>query len=97
MGHQIIRQPDGHLAVFSSFTDTWILMDARPEDLADYYAEQAAAEARERVAKTLEAVLAGEPRKVYYQFAMTFDEANEDSREHGGEWWADGRWSQPAG
>lgn len=96
MGHQIIRQPDGKLAVFSSVADAWILMDATAEDLADYYAEKAAADARERVAKILEAVQADEPRKVYYQFAMTFAEANEDSREHGGEWWQDGEWRKPS-
>jgi len=98
MGHQIIRQPDGKLAVFSSIVDAWILMDATPADLEDYYAEKAAEDARQRTRKVLEHVLAGEPRKAYYQFAMTFDEANDKSRETGergepgAEWWSDGEW-----
>jgi hypothetical protein len=85
MGHQIIRQPDGLLAIFSSFTDTWIVNDATPEDVADYYAEQAAREARRSVERILGHVLAGEPSKAYYQFALSFDEANAMSGEHGGE------------
>ena len=96
MGHQIIRQPDGKLAVFSSVVDSWVLMDATAEDLGDYYAEKAAADARRDVARIAEHVLAGEPRQVYCQFAMTFDEANQDSREHGGEWWDGSEWQRSA-
>ena len=94
MGHQIIRQPDGKLAVFSSVVDSWIIMDATPEDLGDYYAEKAAEDARRDVARILGHVLAGEPRKVYCQFARTFDEANQSSREHGGEWWDGSEWQR---
>ena len=94
MGHQIIRQPDGKLAVFSSFVDSWILMDATPEDLGDYYAEKAAEDARRGVARVLEHVLAGEPRKAYYQFTMTFEEANQSSREGGYEWWDGSEWKR---
>jgi hypothetical protein len=85
VGHQIIQQPDGKLAVFSSFTDTWILMDASPEDLLDYYAGKAAKDAREQTQQVLDAVLAGKPREAYYQFAMTFATANAKSKFHGGE------------
>jgi hypothetical protein len=82
MGHQIIKQPDGLLAVFSSVTDSWILYDATPEELGDYYAERAAQRAREDLARTLEHVLADEPRRAYHQFAMTFEEADALSDEH---------------
>jgi hypothetical protein len=94
MGHQIIRQPDGKLAVFSSVVDSWIIMDATPEDLGDYYAEKAAEDARRDVARVLEHVLSGELRKAYFQFVMTFDEANQGSREHGGEWWDGSEWKR---
>lgn len=40
-------------------------------------------------------VLAGEERQVYCQFAMTFDEANADSREHDGAWWQIGAPAHP--
>ena len=96
MGHQIIQQPDGKLAIFSTGVDSWIVMDATPDEIADYYAERAAADARRSARNTLNRVLAGKPREVYCQFAMTFDEANQESREHGGEWWQDGEWRQTA-
>jgi hypothetical protein len=84
MGHQIIKCPDGTLAVFSSFSDRWILSNATQAELEDYYAEKAAEDARESARKTIEAVLAGDKR-VYFQFTLTFEEANAMSVESGGE------------
>lgn len=94
MGHQIIKQPDGKLAVYSSVVDAWILVDASPEELLDYYAERAAKDARRDTQRVLDAVLADQPREVYYQFAMTFDEANERTRE--GFLWRDDQWDENA-
>lgn len=84
MGHQVIRQPDGLYAIFSSFTDTWIVYDATRQDVIGYYVEKAAKEAREGTARLLDDVDEN-PRKAYFQFAMTFEEANAESVEHGGE------------
>jgi hypothetical protein len=84
MGYQVIRQPDGRLAVFSSFMDQWAVYDAEPDELVEWFAEKAAKDARRSAQETVDAVLAGEPQRVYYQFAMTFDEANAMSGEHGG-------------
>ena len=83
MGHQVIRQPDGQLAVFSTVVDSWILFDATPEEILDWYAEDAAARSRESTARVLAAVAAGDPGAVYYQFAMTFQEADDLSAVHG--------------
>lgn len=84
MGHQIIREPGkGTYAVFSSVTGTWILWNASREELLDYYAERAAADARESAARKLDEVDAN-PRRAYYQFTLTFEEANAESVEHGG-------------
>jgi hypothetical protein len=85
VGHQIIKQPDGLLAVFSSVTDSFILADCNPAELLDYYAQRAAQQARKDTQRVLDAVEAGEPRKVYHQFAMTYDEAVKLHRRHGGE------------
>jgi hypothetical protein len=85
MGQQIIRQPDGKLAVFSSVTDTFIAIDATPEEIIEWRAEEAAEQARERTRRELDHVLSGDPRKAYSQFAMTWDEAAEKNREHGGD------------
>jgi inosine/xanthosine triphosphate pyrophosphatase family protein len=73
MGHQIIKQPDGLLAVW----------DATPGELEDWYADQAAAEARERTRRVL-ALIEENPRRAYYQFTLTFAEANEKSVAHDG-------------
>jgi hypothetical protein len=76
MSHQIIKQPDGKLAVFSDNVDAWILYDASPDEVVRYYEERAAKDARESAQRTVDLVLADQPRKVYYQFAMTFEEAD---------------------
>jgi RecB family endonuclease NucS len=85
VGHQIIQQPDGLFAVFSNgvvdpvnpeATGTWILLDATADDLLDFYGQRAAAEARRHTMITIENVRAGQARKSYYQFTMTFEEAD---------------------
>jgi hypothetical protein len=85
MGQQIIQQPDGKLAVFSSVTDTFIVVDATPEELVEWRAEEAAEAARERTRAELEKVLAGDSGAPYHQFAMTWEEAAQLNREHGGD------------
>ncbi len=82
--HQVIRQPDGLYAVFSTITDTWVVCNATEDEITDWFVERAAAAAREQITETLGHVRAGNPQQVYYQFAMPFDEANDLSGEHGG-------------
>jgi|SRR5215831_10800901 len=94
MGHQIIRQPDDKLAVFSSSTDTWILFDVSPEELLDYYAEKAGEDARRQTQVTLDLVLSGQQTRAYYQFTMSFDEANQTSAEHEGPVWEGEGWTE---
>ncbi len=48
MGHQVIRQPDGLLAVWSTVVDDFVVLNATPEEIADHYAEEARRETRER-------------------------------------------------
>ncbi len=76
MGQQIIKQPDGRLAVFSSIVDAFIVVDATPEEILDWRAEEAAAKERERTQRELDAVLADDPRRVYFQFVRTWEEAS---------------------
>ncbi|NUS22692.1 MAG: hypothetical protein HOV92_00485 [Streptomyces sp.] len=82
MGQQIIKQPDGRLAVFSSVVDAFIVVDATPEEILDWRAEQAAADARRFTQRELDAVLADDPRRVYFQFARTWEEASEMDRQN---------------
>lgn len=84
MTHQVIAQPDGKLAVFSTVVDAWVLYDATPETLANYYAKEAAQQARERAMAIAEVVLDGRARDRYHQFTMAFEEADEISRKSTG-------------
>ena len=77
MSHQIIKQPDGKLAVFSSGVDDWIITGVTRDELCGYYAGEAAKEAHQSALEACNAVLAGEPRAVYYQSTMTYEEACE--------------------
>lgn len=43
--------------------------------------------ARRAAKQILEHVASGEPRLAYHQFAMTWDEALREDRQHGGEAW----------
>lgn len=81
MTEQIIRQPDGRLAVFSSVVDAFVVVDATPEELIDYRAEVAALKARERTRAEIDRVLSGQPRP-YHQFTLTWEEASRLDREH---------------
>ena len=85
MTYQVIRQPGGELAIFSTYTDTIVMWDATAADVTEWFVERAVADAKERAERILEAVTAGDPRKVYHQFAMTWGEALEMDREHHGE------------
>jgi hypothetical protein len=82
MGQQIIKQPDGKLAVFSSVVDAFIIVDATPEEILEWRAEQAAEDARRATQRELDAVLADDPRRVYFQFARTWEEASEMDRKN---------------
>lgn len=85
MGYQILKQPDGQLAIFSSYTDTFVAMDATPDEVTEWFADLAAHDARTSVRRILNHVIADDPRGAYYQFAVTWDEAARKNEEHGGE------------
>lgn len=82
MGKQVILQPNGKLALFSTNSDTWHRYDCTPEELIDYFAAMAEEDARRSAIRTIAQVLAYE--NPYYQFALSFEEANEMSKAHGG-------------
>jgi hypothetical protein len=82
MGQQIIRQPDGKLAVFSSVVDAFVFVDATPEEIIEWRAETAAEDARRATRAELARVLDdGNPRP-YYQFTLTWEEAAEMDRKN---------------
>lgn len=87
MGYQVIKQPDGELAIFSSYTDTIVMWDADEAEVVQYFVDIAAEDARRRAEQVVAHVVAGEPRRAYFQFAKTWGRALELDREHGGEVW----------
>lgn len=86
MGYQIVKQPDGHLAIRESYTGTLVMWDANREEVIDYFAEMAATDARENALRLADLVLDDKPRDAYYQFAVTWDAAVGQDRESGGEY-----------
>jgi len=75
MGKQIIRQPSGKYAVWSSIVDHFVVVGATPQEIENYYAEQVCsrAEAKEHVSETISRLdNGGEP---YHQFTKSWDEA----------------------
>jgi ERCC4-related helicase len=87
MGSQIIKQPDGRFAIFSSITDTIVMYDASHSDVLEYYEQRAAQQAREQATRLVDLVDAGKASEAYYQFAMTWPEALQADRAHDGEAW----------
>jgi len=73
MGHQIIKQPNGKFAIWSTIIDDFISMDNTPENLIQYYIEASKKEIRERITETINTLESG--GKPYYQFTMTWEEA----------------------
>jgi hypothetical protein len=82
MGHQIIKQPDGRLAVFSSVVDAFVVLDATQQELVDWYAEEAARDARERTQRLLEKLDTLGSQEVYGRRALTWDQAAKLHAEH---------------
>ncbi|QLJ06752.1 hypothetical protein HZZ00_37615 (plasmid) [Streptomyces sp. NEAU-sy36] len=83
MGHQIIKQPDGRLAVFSSVVDAFVIVDATPDELVEWYAEEAAQDARDRTQRLLDKLHSGGAELVYGRRALTWEEASQMNEEHG--------------
>ncbi len=48
MGSQIIQQPNGQYAIFSTITDTIIMWDADAGDVEEYFVDRAAKQERGR-------------------------------------------------
>lgn len=86
MGNQIIKQPDGKYAVFSSVTDTIIAWNATYDEIVQFFVDRAVEVATRDVKQILDRVAADEPRP-YYQFTMTWGQALKEDREHDGEAW----------
>jgi hypothetical protein len=81
MGWQVVKQPDGRLAIWSSIVGDFIAEDMSLEECCDFFAEDVFRDLLDRVRKFSQAaswVLDGTPAKAYHQFTMTWDDAMRD-------------------
>ncbi|MGI5223039.1 hypothetical protein [Nocardia sp. CA-290969] len=86
MGYQVIRQPDTDLfGIFSSNTDTFVMWEATRDEVVEFFVEEATQRARRDAERVVGLVEAGKSRDAYYQFALSWDDAVREDREHGGE------------
>ena len=73
MSQQIIKQPDGLYALFSTEIDNFILTDVTPEMIVEYLSAIQKQEIETDVAKIITSLEKG--KKPYYQFTLTYEEA----------------------
>ena len=75
MGQQIIKQPDGKYAIFSTVVDDFVALNCTRRDILDNWMD----DYRDRIWSQIVAIcdsleLGGKP---YHQFTMTWEEANQ--------------------
>lgn len=86
MSYQIIRQPNGLYAVWSTVVDTFTMTDATPEEIVDEWTEEYRAEVARKVNHIAHQLSDHPGSRPYYQFTMTWSEALEKHRSvHGKE------------
>ncbi len=81
MGYQIVKQPNGFYALWSSVVDAFVAEDCTPGAIVETLVEEARSRIEEDVRKKCEMLDRGE--KPYYQFTMTYEECLEIMRERG--------------
>ena len=71
MGHQIVKQPNGLYALWSSIVDTFILLDATPEDIIQDWNVRDEKQNRAAADRIIAQLERGEAP--YYQFTKSWD------------------------
>jgi len=84
MGRQIIKQPNGGYAVWSTVVDDFVMVDAEPFEIIDMMVKESRRDITRRVNEVVAALERGD--RPYYQFTMDFDECMSRIKEiHGGD------------
>lgn len=79
MGRQIIKQPDGKFAVWSTVADGLMAHGMTRAEVEDLFVNEAKRDALDRVRQVLDLVDSGRARDAYFQFVKPWAEA---LREH---------------
>lgn len=85
MGFQVILQPDRRFAIVDSTSDTIVMWDMEQTEVWLFFI----ADATERALHHAQNITNGlrRNRKPYHQFTLTWEQALEDDKDHGGEAW----------
>lgn len=82
MGKQIVKQPNGLYAVWSSVVDDFVLLDATPDDIVNESVNEYRQQMATNVLRVIQELDAG--HKPYCQFQKTWQECLDDIKElHG--------------
>ena len=73
MGLQIIKQPDGRYAIWSTVVDDFLQMDLRESEVHEFFGCRAYDEAAESAQCVMEQLECGE--RPYFQFTLTWKQA----------------------
>lgn len=73
MGRQIIKEPSGQYAVWSTVVDDFVILHATREEIIEEWVKEETDRIRLAVNEKCDEIDAG--RKAYYQFTKTWDEA----------------------
>ena len=73
MSHQIIRQPNGEYAIFSTILDDFILTNVSPQKIVNFYVEDCRKTKNYEVARVIVSLNKGE--EPYAQFTLSYQEA----------------------
>lgn len=83
MSQQIIKQPNGKYALWSTVVDSFIVLDATPKDIIEFKLREERLSMSEHVNKIVKELDAG--KKPYYQFTMSWEDAIQTIKEVHGE------------
>ena len=72
MARQIVKQPDGRYAVWSSIVDDFVLVDSTKEGLIRFALREIEQDIRESTDEVIAKLDAG--KKPYHQFTCSFDD-----------------------
>lgn len=78
MARQIIKQPDGLWAEYSTISDGFIITGATKDQIIRSRTQEAASEAKERCEQVFQKIESGD--KPYFQFGLTWEEALENHK-----------------
>jgi hypothetical protein len=78
MGYQVIKQPNGLLCIWSSYSDEIVASDGGPEEIINWFADLAARESKITTERVVNAVINNDAKSVYYQFTKTWEAVRKD-------------------